>query len=131
MNDVKVLESQVQSIEARMLELKNSLGAKTGSVEDIKKLEDEISLKISSKVYKTSKEVELDMKKLKVLKSGRSYNYVKGINKGVGAFVYSLMAGGEKDDRKIWELVCKKYENENSSISCIRWYRNKFNKGEM
>ena len=128
----EVLENEVNDLVARMLELKGKMktSTKTGTPEEIAAFELVIGAKLEAGEYKDAKAVDADLRKLKVLQSGRSFNYVPGINRGVGNYVYGLMVAGEKNDRAILAKVAAKYGNDNSKMGSIKWYRNKFNKGE-
>ena len=96
---------------------------------ELEVLEKEINEKIEGKLYKSSKEIEKDVKKYNSLKDGKlvNYNYKKGVNAGVGVMVRDLIKLG-KDNAEILKLVCKHYGNDNTTASCISWYRNDIKK---
>jgi hypothetical protein len=79
------------------------------------------------KVEKTKEELLLieKAKKLGYVGKGGGDGSKKRINNGVGNFVRGLMFKDEKMSNKdILELVNKEYGNENTTLSCISWYKN-------
>jgi hypothetical protein len=60
-------------------------------------------------------------------KHGKLSNLGRGPNTGVGAFVERLMKEGQTDNFII-NAVNENYGNRSTTIGCVRWYRNNFNK---
>lgn len=94
----------------------------------LKRLE-ELGYKVKAKKVKevivlSDKEKEL-IKELGLSKV--NYNYKKGINKGVGDMIRGFITDG-LSDAEILKRVCEYYKNDNTTIKCIRWYRNDMKK---
>ena len=125
-NEVEDVKNEIKSLEDRMKVLKDGLKFVV-DVEGVKKFESEIELKMLEGKYKSVKEVDVDLKKLKGMKEGKNYNFRKGINKGVGKVVYGLIGDG-LDNNEIVSRLVEVYGNDSSNINCVRWYRNNMNK---
>jgi hypothetical protein len=96
---------------------------------EVEVLEKEIKVKMDGKLYKSVKDIDNDIKKLSNLINGKviNYNYKKGVNVGVGDMVKGLLLKGISND-VILKQVCEKYGNENTTKSCISWYKNDMKK---
>jgi hypothetical protein len=90
--------------------------------------------KLGMRLRKGKVKVEKTKEELLLIEKAKSLGYVgKGggdgskerLNIGVGDFVRNLMFKDEKlSNKDILELVNKKYGNENTTLSCVSWYRN-------
>ena len=103
------------------------------NVENVENVIDERELRVierekeREKLIKREKELMEELKEIKKGLGGGSNK--ERLNVGVGKFVYLLMEEGFSD-KEILSKVCEKYNNENTSMNCVRWYRNKYKKGE-
>jgi hypothetical protein len=96
---------------------------------EVEVLENEIKVKMDGKLYKSVKDIDNDIKKLSNLINGKviNYNYKKGVNVGVGDFIKGLLLKGIAND-VILKQVCEKYGNNNTTKSCVSWYKNDLKK---